>query len=120
MGLYVAYHTLQWMLKRWGSRWGVRGQEDWAALGVLLLILNVLEFVSMPIGNGFSRMQEHAADVYGLEVVHGLVPIRRRRERARSSARRSRYGGSKAFAIYHILAVQPPAAGGEAGVCVHV
>jgi len=74
LGLYVAFHTLQWMLKRWGSRWGVRGQEDWAALAVLLLIMNVLEFVSMPIGNGFSRMQEHAADVYGLEVVHGLVP----------------------------------------------
>ena len=74
IGLYVTFHALQWMLKRWGSRWGVRGQEDWAALGVLLLILNVLEFVSMPIGNGFSRMQEHAADVYGLEVVHGLVP----------------------------------------------
>ena len=74
LGLYVTFHTLQWMLKRWGSRWGVRGQEDWAALGVLLLILNVLEFVSMPMENGFSRMQEHAADVYGLEVVHGLVP----------------------------------------------
>ena len=24
--------------------------------------------------NGFSRMQEHAADVYGLEIIHGLVP----------------------------------------------
>jgi Zn-dependent protease with chaperone function len=74
LGLYVTYHALQWMLKRWGSGWGVRGQEDWTALAVLLLIMNVLEFVSMPMGNGFSRMQEHAADVYGLEVVHGLVP----------------------------------------------
>ncbi|HXR33283.1 MAG TPA: M48 family metallopeptidase [Verrucomicrobiae bacterium] len=74
LGLYVTYHSLQWMLKRWGSPWGVRGQEDWAALAALLLIMNVLEFVSMPIGNAFSRMQEHAADVYGLEVVHGLVP----------------------------------------------
>ena len=73
LGLYVTFHALQWMLKRWGSVWGVRGQEDWAALAVLLLIMNVLTFVSMPIGNGFSRMQEHAADVYGLEVVHGLV-----------------------------------------------
>ena len=73
LGLYVTFHVLQWMLRRWGSAWGVRGQEDWAALAVLLLIMNVLTFVSMPIGNGFSRMQEHAADVYGLEVVHGLV-----------------------------------------------
>jgi Zn-dependent protease with chaperone function len=73
LGLYITFYALQWMLKRWGSVWGMRGQEDWAALAVLLLIMNVLTFVSMPIGNGFSRMQEHAADVYGLEVVHGLV-----------------------------------------------
>jgi STE24 endopeptidase len=73
LGLYVTFHALHWMLKRWGSVWGVRGQEDWAALAVLLLIMSVLGFVSMPVGNAFSRMQEHAADVYGLEVVHGLV-----------------------------------------------
>src|SRR5207244_5943677 len=41
---------------------------------VLLLLLQVLLFVSSPIINGYSRMQEHAADVYGLEVIHGLVP----------------------------------------------
>jgi Zn-dependent protease with chaperone function len=74
LGLYVAFRALQWILRRWGTEWGVRGQEDWAALAVLLLIMNVLEFVGMPIANGFSRMQEHAADVYGLEVAHGIVP----------------------------------------------
>ena len=73
LGLYVAFQALRWLLKAWGSGWGVRGQDDWAALAVLLLIASVLGFVSMPIANGFSRMQEHAADVYGLEVVHGLV-----------------------------------------------
>jgi STE24 endopeptidase len=74
VGLYVAYFLLQWVLGRWGKSWGVRGQDDWAALAVLLLIMNVLEFVGMPIGNGFSRMQEHEADVFGLEVTHGLIP----------------------------------------------
>jgi STE24 endopeptidase len=73
VGLYVTFHALQWMVGRWGSGWGVRGQEDWAALAVLLLIMHVLEFVSMPVQNGFSRTQEHTADLYGLEVVHGLV-----------------------------------------------
>jgi Zn-dependent protease with chaperone function len=74
IGLYVAYRALQWVLARWGKAWGVRGQEDWAALAVLLLIFHVLEFAGTPIGNAFSRMEEHAADVYGLEVTHGVVP----------------------------------------------
>ena len=74
VGLYLAYRVLQWVLARWGKAWGVHGQEDWAALAVLLLIFHVLEFVGTPIGNGFSRMQEHAADVYGLEVTHGVLP----------------------------------------------
>jgi len=74
VGLYVAYRTLQWVLRLWGKQWGVHGQGDWAALAVLLLIMNVLEFAGMPVGNGFSRMQEHEADVYGLEVIHGLIP----------------------------------------------
>jgi STE24 endopeptidase len=73
-GLYAAYLALQWILKRWGPAWDVRGQGDWAALAVLLLIANVISFLSEPIGNGISRMQEHAADVYSLEVIHGIVP----------------------------------------------
>ena len=74
VGLFVAYSALQWVLGRWGEQWGVRGQGDWATLAVLLLIMNVLDFAGTPIGNGFSRVQEHEADVYGLEVIHGLVP----------------------------------------------
>ena len=74
IGLYVAYWTLEWVLRRWGAQWGIRGQEDWAALAALLLIVHVLGFLTEPVGNGFSRMVEHAADVYGLEVTHGIVP----------------------------------------------
>jgi STE24 endopeptidase len=73
-GLYAAYLALQWILKHWGAAWAVRGQGDWAALAVLLLIANVFSFLSEPIGNAISRMQEHAADVYSLEVIHGIVP----------------------------------------------
>jgi Zn-dependent protease with chaperone function len=31
-------------------------------------------FLSSPMDSGASRMIEHAADVYGLEVIHGVVP----------------------------------------------
>jgi STE24 endopeptidase len=72
--LFVGYHALRWALKLWGPAWGVPGQSDFAALPVLLLIVSVLGFFGEPIGNSFSRSIEHAADVYGLEVIHGIVP----------------------------------------------
>ena len=74
LALYLMYRALHWSLDRWGNDWKIHGTEDWAAIAVLLVWLEILSFISSPIVNGFSRMQEHAADVYGLEVIHGLVP----------------------------------------------
>ena len=74
LALYFLFRGLHWALDRWARDWKLHGQEDWASLAVLLLLLHVLLFVSSPVISGYSRMQEHAADVYGLEVIHGLVP----------------------------------------------
>jgi STE24 endopeptidase len=74
VALYLGYRGLHWGLNRWGKDWRVYGPEDWASVAVLLLLLQVMAFFAMPITSGFSRMQEHAADVFGLEVIHGLVP----------------------------------------------
>jgi STE24 endopeptidase len=74
VALYLGYRGLHGALNRWGKDWKVYGPEDWASLAVLLLLLQVMMFVALPVTNGFSRMQEHAADVYGLEVIHGIVP----------------------------------------------
>ena len=74
LALYVLFRVLHCSLRRWGRGWKIAGREDWAAIAVLLLWLQILSFISAPIANGFSRIQEHAADVYGLEVIHGLVP----------------------------------------------
>lgn len=74
VALYLGYRGLHWALGRWGADWGLYGPEDWASLTVFFLLLQVMSFVSMPLTSGFSRMQEHAADVYGLEVLHGIVP----------------------------------------------
>jgi len=72
--LYAAYRLLHAMLARWGPRWKVYGTQDWGTLAVLLLILEGVMFLSSPLINGYSRMQEHAADVFGLELIHGIVP----------------------------------------------
>jgi STE24 endopeptidase len=64
----------RWALARWGGRWGIRGLSDLASLPVLLLLLTIFVELSLPVINGRSRGQEHDADVYGLEVIHGIVP----------------------------------------------
>ena len=55
-------------------RWGIESAGNWSSLGLILLLLTVLSFLAEPIGNAFSRAIEHQADVYGQEVIHGLVP----------------------------------------------
>jgi Zn-dependent protease with chaperone function len=50
----------------------MRSLGDWAAVPMLLLIFYVLNYASLPISNGISRVLEHNADVYGLEVTHSV------------------------------------------------
>ena len=76
--LFLARFALRRALPEGGSRWKIRGLADWASLPVLLLVLSVASELSSPAINTFSRAQEHAADVYGLEVIHGLIPDPRR------------------------------------------
>lgn len=74
VALFLAYRLLQRTITRWGPAWGIRGQSDWAAFGALLLLFNIMNFFGEPIGNAISRMQEHAADAYGLQLIQGLIP----------------------------------------------
>jgi Zn-dependent protease with chaperone function len=74
VALFLAYRLLQWTIARWGHAWGIRGQSDWAAIGALLLLFNLMSFFAEPVGNAISRTQEHAADAYGLQLIQGLIP----------------------------------------------
>jgi STE24 endopeptidase len=74
VAFYIVFRTIRWVLARWGGNWGVRGVDDYASLPTLLLLLSVLAFIASPIINGVSRHFEHQADIYGLEVTHGLTP----------------------------------------------
>lgn len=74
VGFYALFRGLHWMLGRWGGEWKIYGPEDWASFAVLLLLIEIGMFLASPIINGFSRIEEHAADVYGLEVTHGILP----------------------------------------------
>ncbi len=71
--LYLGYRTIGWLLARNGNSWGVRTVDDWAALPALLLLVTFFGFAANAIGNTFSRYQENQADIYSLEVTHGIV-----------------------------------------------
>jgi STE24 endopeptidase len=73
VAFFLGQKMAQGLLRRYGTRWRIRSQEDWAYLAVLMLVLNTLSFFSAPVENAFSRSIEHAADVYGQEAIHGLV-----------------------------------------------
>jgi STE24 endopeptidase len=73
LALYLGYRFVQWAIRRYGDTWRVPSQEDWGALAVLLLAFTILGALGGPIEKAFSRNQEHAADVYGQEAIHGIV-----------------------------------------------
>jgi Zn-dependent protease with chaperone function len=71
---WFAYLLFTWLVRRRGGKWRIPSVADWSSLGALLLVVTVLSFLADPVGNAFSRHIEHQADVYGQEVIHGLVP----------------------------------------------
>ncbi len=71
--LFLGYRFVQWAIARFGVSWRIPGQTDWAAFAVLMLSFSLFSLVLEPVNNGFSRHDEHAADVYGQEAIHGLV-----------------------------------------------
>src|SRR3984957_18252561 len=72
--LFLGSHIARWMIARWGGRWRIPDTADWASVPLMLLIVAIFSFLSEPVVNGYSRWQEHQADVFGLEITHGLVP----------------------------------------------
>ncbi len=73
-GFWLGRRFVLALLARWGESWHIRGINDLAALPVLMLALSILTLIGEPIGNAFSRHIEHQADIYSLEVTHGLFP----------------------------------------------
>jgi len=71
--LYLGYRSIGWLLAKRGGAWGIRGLDDWASLPALLLLLTIFGFVADTAGNAFSRYLENQADVYSLEINHGIV-----------------------------------------------
>ncbi len=71
--LWAGFFLAQAMLRRFGPGWRIRAMDDWTAAPLLLLVATVLSLAAQPLANAVSRRQEHEADVFGQEAVHGIV-----------------------------------------------
>lgn len=74
VALYLAHRLAVVAEKQWGHAWGILTMDDWASLPLFLLLFSLFSFFGAPVENALSRYFEHQADVYGLEVIHGIVP----------------------------------------------
>ena len=66
IGFAFTYLVFGWAQRRWGARWGLRGADDVAALPLLVAILTVFIFVTLPVRNTITRTDEAEADIFGL------------------------------------------------------
>jgi len=75
VGIAVLSGLQFWLLARWGpgvialggSRRGVRGLDDPAALPVLVGLFTLLGLLFLPVSNGLVRFDESEADAFGLD-----------------------------------------------------
>lgn len=74
IGYFLAYRAAEAAARTWGSALAISSIADRASFPLFLTIVLLLSFLSEPIANAFSRHVEHEADVYSLEVTHGIVP----------------------------------------------
>jgi STE24 endopeptidase len=65
-GFALLRWALDWSLKRWGEKWRIRGIGDTAAVPLVALLASIFFFVLTPVSNTYIRVQEHEADMYGL------------------------------------------------------
>ena len=68
--IVIGFAFLNWginfALKRWGEKWGVREIGDVAVLPLAVIVLSFFFFLMTPVTNTISRTMEFEADMYGL------------------------------------------------------
>ncbi len=78
VGLFFIYWACAgfavWMVRRFGSRWGVTEISSRTGFVVLLFAVSIANFLLQPVSSAVSRHFEHQADVFGQEAIHGIVP----------------------------------------------
>jgi len=74
VGFLLCYAIAGYVARRYGTALQIRGLADIASAPLFALIALALAVAAEPIADGFSRWQEHQADIYSLEVTRGVIP----------------------------------------------
>lgn len=64
---YLLHRSVPGLVRRFGARWGIRSVDDPASMPVFGVMLAVLALISTPITNTIIRLNESAADAFGLD-----------------------------------------------------
>lgn len=72
--LYVGFRYMHALVGKYGIGWDIRDVADYASLPVFIFLFSLFSFLATPAISTYSRVQEHNSDIYGLEVIHGVVP----------------------------------------------
>lgn len=67
IGLFATSRVAPWLIRRYGEKWGVRNLADPASMPVLAICLAVFFFVATPVTATLTRVNESAADAFGLD-----------------------------------------------------
>jgi STE24 endopeptidase len=65
-GFAIARFVFDWVMRRWGENWQVRGIADPAGLPLLMLIFVTFTFLMTPVLNSIVRECEREADQFGI------------------------------------------------------
>lgn len=57
------------IVRKRGKKWGIRSLSDMTALPLILLLLSVLSFMTLPLTNAVSRQAEKSADQYAMKLI---------------------------------------------------
>lgn len=66
--LFLAYKTSDFLVNRYGERWGFSKLSDPAAFPLILLIISVFSLLISPLTLAYSRYAEHEADRFAIEI----------------------------------------------------
>jgi Zn-dependent protease with chaperone function len=72
--LYIGFRYMHSLVSKYGIGWDIRNVADYASLPVFIFLFSLFSFLTTPLISSYSRIQEHNSDIYGLEVIHDIVP----------------------------------------------